>query len=106
MALLDGLRSVFMQSLKFCKNKLAYDFLVERWNKECEEVYKYKQALIAEERAKHTPTADVEEVTYCKDCEWSVKRVRNNDIFPYQCVNTVACGKPRRALDFCSYGMK
>ena len=52
------------------------------------------------------PTADVEEVTYCKDCEWSVKRVRNNDIFPYQCVNTVACGKPRRALDFCSYGMK
>ena len=55
---------------------------------------------------KEQPTADVEEVTYCKDCEWSVKRVRNNDIFPYQCVNTVACGKPRRALDFCSYGMK
>ena len=55
---------------------------------------------------RNLPTADVEEVTYCKDCEWSVKRVRNNDIFPYQCVNTVACGKPRRALDFCSYGMK
>lgn len=50
--------------------------------------------------------ADFEEVVRCKDCEWSVKRVRNNDIFPYQCVNTVACGKPRRALDFCSYGMK
>lgn len=52
------------------------------------------------------PDADVEEVTYCKDCEWSVKRVRHNEIFPYQCVNTIACGKPRRALDFCSYGMK
>lgn len=49
-------------------------------------------------------TADVEQVVYCKDCEWSVKRVTNNEIFPYQCLNTTACGKPRRALDFCSCG--
>ena len=50
------------------------------------------------------PTADVAEVVRCKDCEWSVERVTNNEIFPYQCLNTTACGKPRRALDFCSYG--
>jgi hypothetical protein len=66
MAMLDGLRNIFMQSLKFCKSKVAYDILVEKWNKECEEVYKYKQALIAEERAKHQPTADVVEVKHGK----------------------------------------
>lgn len=68
MAMLDGLRSIFMQSLKFCKSKVAYDILVEKWNKECEEVYRYKQSLIAEEQVKHKPTADVVEVIRCKDC--------------------------------------
>ena len=48
--------------------------------------------------------ADFVEVVRCEDCEWSVKRVRNNEIFSYQCLNTIACGKPRRAYDFCSYG--
>ena len=62
MAMLDGLRNVFVQSLKFCKSKVAYDILIEKWNNECEEVYKYKQSLIAEERAKHQPAADVVEV--------------------------------------------
>lgn len=80
MAMLDGLRNIFIESLKFCKSKLAYDILVEKWNKECEEVYKYKQSLIEEEQAKHTPTADVVEVkhafrtlnvghrSYCSNC--------------------------------------
>lgn len=68
--MLDGLRNIFIESLKFCKSKLAYDILVEKWNKECEEVYKYKQSLIAEEQAKHTPTADVVEV---KHGEWIYK---------------------------------
>ena len=68
--MLDGLRNVFMQSLRFCKSKVAYDILVEKWNKECEEVYKYKQSLIAEERAKHQPTADVEEVVRCEKCKY------------------------------------
>lgn len=70
MAMLDGLRSIFMQSLKFCKSKVAYDILVEKWNKECEEVYRYKQSLIAEEQVKHKPAADVVEVVRCKDCKW------------------------------------
>lgn len=58
MTMLDGLRDVFKQALRFCHNEISYNFLVKRWNEECEEVYKYKQALIAEERAKHKPTAD------------------------------------------------
>lgn len=48
--------------------------------------------------------ANFVEVVYCKDCEWSTERTRNNELFQYQCRNTIACGKPRRAIDFCSYG--
>lgn len=50
------------------------------------------------------PTADVVEVVYCKECSWSTERTKDNELFQYQCRNTVACGKPRRACDFCSYG--
>lgn len=48
--------------------------------------------------------ADFVEVVYCKECSWSTERTKDNELFQYQCRNTVACGKPRRACDFCSYG--
>ncbi len=52
------------------------------------------------------PTADVEEVVRCKDCQWATERTKDNELFQYQCRNTIACGKPRRAIDFCSYGAR
>ena len=50
------------------------------------------------------PTADVVEVIRCKGCQWATERTKDNELFQYQCRNTIACGKPRRAIDFCSYG--
>lgn len=58
MAMLDGLRDIFMQALRYCDNKMAFDILIQKWNEECEEVYKYKQSLIDEERAKHKAKMD------------------------------------------------
>lgn len=100
MAMLDGLRDVFKQALRFCHNEISYNFLVKRWNEECEEVYKYKQALIAEERARHKPTADVVEVRHgkwedrpnpqwkaydirhCSKCGWNIPKnnLRKKDL--------------------------
>ena len=48
--------------------------------------------------------ADFVEVVRCKDCQWATKRINDNELFKYQCRNTIACGKPRREVDFCSYG--
>ena len=45
-----------------------------------------------------------ENITYCKDCMWATERIKDNELFKYQCRNTTACGKPRRESDFCSYG--
>ena len=56
------------------------------------------------EQVDKLPTVDVEEITYCKDCQWATERMEDNELFKYQCCNTIACGKPRRAIDFCSYG--
>ena len=52
----------------------------------------------------HCPTADVMEVVRCEDCQWATERTKDNELFQYQCRNTMACGKPRRDIDFCSYG--
>lgn len=48
--------------------------------------------------------ADFVEVVRCKDCQWATERTKDNELFQYQCRNTMACGKPRRDIDFCSYG--
>lgn len=105
MAMLDGLRNVFMQSLKFCRSKVAYDILIEKWNKECEEVYKYKQSLIAEERAKHQPTADVVEVVRCCDCK-HIAIINNSKLYA-KCEKTNYEFNPFETdtrSHFCSYG--
>ena len=48
--------------------------------------------------------ADFVEVVRCEKCQWATERTKDNEVFKYQCRNTIACGKPRRAIDFCSYG--
>lgn len=53
MAMLDGLRVVFLEALSFA-DETVIKRLVNQWNEQCEEVYKYKQSLIAEELEKHT----------------------------------------------------
>lgn len=53
MAMLDGLRVVFLEALSFA-DETVIKSLVNQWNEQCEEVYKYKQSLIAAELEKHT----------------------------------------------------
>lgn len=53
MAMLDGLRVVFLEALSFA-DETVIKRLVNQWNEQCEEVYKYQQSLIAEELKKHT----------------------------------------------------
>ena len=53
MAMLDGMRAVFLEALSFVDEK-SRAILVKQWNEQCEAVYKYKQDLIAEEQAKAT----------------------------------------------------
>ena len=48
--------------------------------------------------------ADFVEVVRCEKCSWATERKEDNELFKYQCRNTIACGKPRRENDFCSYG--
>ena len=42
--MLDGLRDIFLKSLKFVPNEYKYS-LVEQWNKECDNVWKYKESI-------------------------------------------------------------
>ena len=51
MAMLDGIRAVFLEALSFVDERSRAP-LVKQWKEQCEEVYKYKQALIEEERIK------------------------------------------------------
>ena len=53
MAVLDGMRAVFLEALSFVDEQ-SRATLVKQWNEQCEAVYKYKQAIIAEEQAKAT----------------------------------------------------
>ena len=50
MAMLDGLRDLFMKALFDENDVISRKILVDQWNKECEEVYKYKESLKAELR--------------------------------------------------------
>lgn len=52
MAMLDGLRVVFLEALSFA-DETVIKRLVNQWNEQCEEVYKYKQSLIEAEKEKH-----------------------------------------------------
>lgn len=51
--MLDGLRVVFLEALGFA-DASSREELVKEWNKACEEVYKYKNAIIEEEHYKAT----------------------------------------------------
>ena len=62
MAMLDGLKRVFLRALLFVPTD-SMEMLVDEWNAACEEVYEYKESL---KREMHT--ADVVEVIRCKDC--------------------------------------
>ena len=64
------------------------------------DAYAYPGDLINE------PTVDAVKVVRCKDCQFATERTRANEIFQYQCCNTVAGRLPRRAVDYCSYGYR
>ena len=55
MAMLDGLRDLFMKALFDENDVISRKILVDQWNKECEEVYKYKESLKAEQNYIHAP---------------------------------------------------
>ena len=81
-----------MEAMKNCNNCLHYDFCNVDGYIDAEDCKCFKSK------------ADFVEVVYCKDCQWATKRINDNELFKYQCRNTIACGKPRREVDFCSYG--
>lgn len=58
MAMLDGLRVVFLEAISFADAK-SREKMVKQWNEQCQEVYYYKNDLIAEEHYKATHNADV-----------------------------------------------
>ena len=61
MAMLDGLKHVFLRALLFVPAD-SMEMLVDEWNAACEEVYEYKESLECEMH-----TSDVAEV---KHGEW------------------------------------
>ena len=62
MAMLNGLRDLFMKALFDENDVISRKILVDQWNKECEEVYKYKESLKAEQNYIHAP----------RDGEWEL----------------------------------
>ena len=67
MAMLDGLRVVFLEALSFA-DEMVRKKLVTQWNEQCEEVYKYKQALVAEEQEKRKSEVEkLHEVIFKKE---------------------------------------
>ena len=57
MYMLSGLRELFLEALDTDLNGKPYTRLglMERWNKECDEVYRYKNEIVDEYKTKNTP---------------------------------------------------
>lgn len=57
MYMLAGLRTLFLEALNNDLNDSLYSkmLLVERWNKECDKVYEYKNEIVAEMFYKTAP---------------------------------------------------
>lgn len=53
MMMLNDLRTVFIEALSYAPDNVKAA-LIEKWNRECENVYEYKRSLVTEERTKAT----------------------------------------------------
>lgn len=96
MAMLDGLRDLFMKALFDENDVISRKILVDQWNKECEEVYKYKESLKAEQNYIHAP----------REGEWI--EVENVFLYRYKCslCENVMLGKMKNFCPNCGARMK